>query len=115
MDLVSRANKYIEEKAPWGLAKDPAKKEELEGVMARLAHVVYASALFLSPILVEKSPIVYATLGLERGDYEDIERFGALNGKQINKGDVLFPRLDAEKENEAIVAMMNAPKEKAAA
>ena len=115
MDLVSRANKYIEEKAPWALAKDPAKKEELEGVMARLAHIVYASALFLSPILVEKSPIVYSTLGLEKGDYEDIEKFGALNGKLINKGDVLFPRLDAEKENAAIVEMMAAPKEKAAA
>ena len=83
--------------------------------MARLAHVVYSSALFLSPILVEKSPVVYGTLGLEEGNYEDIERFGALNGKTVNKGDVLFPRLDAEKETAAIVEMMNAPKEKAAA
>ena len=65
MALVSRANKYIEEKAPWALAKDPAKKAELEGVMARLAHVVYAAGLFLSPILVEKSPEVYRPFSVE--------------------------------------------------
>ncbi|MDY6392647.1 MAG: methionine--tRNA ligase [Bacilli bacterium] len=115
MELVSRANKYIEEKAPWALAKDPSKKEELEGVMARLAHVVYASALMLSPILVEKSALVYASLGVDSPNYEDIDKLGVLDLKQTVKGDILFPRLDAEKETEAIVEMMNGPKEKAAA
>ena len=115
MELVSRANKYIEEKAPWALAKDPAKKEELEGVMARLAHVVYASALMLSPILVEKCNEVYASLGVEEPSYEDITKLGVLSGKQTKKGDILFPRLDAEQEVAAIIEMMNGPKEKAAA
>ena len=115
MDLVSKANKYIEDKAPWALAKDPAKKAELEGVMARLAHVVYASGLFLSPILVEKCADVYRSLAVENPSYEDIERFGVLDGHVVVKGDVLFPRLDAEKEIAEIAALMAAPKEKAAA
>ncbi len=115
MDLISKANKYIEEKAPWGLAKDPAKLGELEGVMARLAHVVYAGALMLSPILVEKCAEVYATLGIEKPSYEEIESLGILTGNEVHKGEVLFPRLDTEKEIAAIVEMMNGPKEKAAA
>ena len=115
MELVSKANKYIEDKAPWGLAKDPAKAKELEGTMARLAHVVYASALMLSPILVEKCGEVYATLGVSSPSYDDVERFNVLEGNEIHKGDVLFPRLDAEKEIAAIVEMMNGPKEAVAA
>ena len=115
MELISRANKYIEEKAPWGLAKDEAKKEELKGVMARLAHVVYASALMLSPILVEKCNEVYSSLGVAAPNYDDIENLGVLNGNKVTKGNVLFPRLDTEAEIQAIVDMMAAPKEKAAA
>lgn len=115
MQLVSKANKYIEDKAPWALAKDPAKKGELEVVMARLAHVVYAAGLFLSPILVEKCHDVYASLAVENPSYEDIENFGVLAGKKVVKGDILFPRLDTEAEIKAIVEMMSAPQEKAAA
>lgn len=115
MDLVSRANKYIEEKAPWALAKDETKRAELEGVMARLAHVVYASALMLSPILVEKCKDVYASLGVKEPSYDDVDRLGCLNGNVMTKGEVLFPRLDADKEIEAIASMMAAPKEKTAA
>ena len=115
MELVSKANKYIEDKAPWALAKDPEKKGELEGVMARLAHVVYAAGLFLSPILVEKSKAVFASLAVDNPNYEDIDNLGVLNGKTVVKGDILFPRLDSEKEIAAIAEMMAAPKEKAAA
>ncbi|MBR3674718.1 MAG: methionine--tRNA ligase, partial [Bacilli bacterium] len=107
--------KYIEDKAPWALAKDPEKKGELEGVMARLAHVVYAAGLFLSPILVEKSKAVFASLAVDNPNYEDIDNLGVLNGKTVVKGDILFPRLDSEKEIAAIAEMMAAPKEKAAA
>ena len=115
MELVSRANKYIEEKAPWALAKDENKRAELEGVMARLAHVLYVAGLLLSPVLVEKSKEVFKSLSISEPKYEDIEAFGVLNGHDVVKGDVLFPRLDVEKEIAAIVEMMNGPKEKAAA
>ena len=115
MELVGRANKYIEEKAPWALAKDPSKEKELASVMSHLAQVLYAAGLMLSPIMVEKSPEIFASLGLEKGVYEEAAKFGCLDGKTVHKGAQLFPRLDSEKEIEAIKEMMAAPKEKAAA
>ena len=117
MNLVSRANKYIEENAPWALAKDPTKAKDLASVMAHLARVLHVAGMLMKPILIHKSDAIFDQLGLgqdERG-YETIRNQGALNGKIVNKGEQLFPRLDAEKEVEAIKEMMAAPKEKAAA
>ena len=117
MELVSRANKYIEETAPWALAKDPEKAKELASVMAHLAHVLYVAGRLLSPILVTKSDKLFVQLGLtpEEASYEDLKKFGKLNGHKVNKGEQLFPRLDAASEEAAIVEMMNGPKEKSAA
>ena len=117
MNVVSRANKYIEETAPWALAKDEAKKAELESVMAHLAAVLYYAGMLLSPIFVRKSPAIYASIGLseDKVSYDHILDFGYLDGLTVNKGEQLFPRLDALKEEAAIKEMMAAPKEKAAA
>ena len=117
MNLVSRANKYIEEKAPWALAKDPSKKEELESAMAHLAHVLYSAGMMMKPVLVHKSDAIFDALGCEQKEreYGNIERLGFLSGHKVVKGDQLFPRLDVEKEIQAIAEMMAAPKEKAAA
>ncbi|MDY5440812.1 MAG: methionine--tRNA ligase [Candidatus Enteromonas sp.] len=117
MNLVSRANKYIEENAPWALAKDPDKAENLASVMSHLAHVLFVAGMLLKPILVHKSDAIFAQLGLSEGEcaYEAIQDVHFLDGKVVCKGDQLFPRLDAAKETEAIKEMMAAPKEKAAA
>ncbi len=115
MNLVSRANKFIEEKAPWALAKDPSKVKELESTMAHLAHVLLVAGLLMKPILVHKSDKIFEALGFPEAKYEDALSFGILNGKKVNKGEQLFPRLDQEKEIKAIADMMAAPKEKAAA
>ncbi len=117
MNLVSRANKYIEEKAPWALAKDPAKKAELESTMAHLAHVLFSAGMMLKPVLVHKSEAIFDALGCLESDraYENIDKPGFLSERKVVKGEQLFPRLDVEKEIEAIAAMMAAPKEKAAA
>ncbi len=117
MNLISRANKYIEEKAPWALAKDPAKKEELESTMAHLAHVLYSAGMMLKPVLVHKSEAIFDALGCAKEErlYENISKLGFLSNHVVVKGDQLFPRLDTKTEIEAIAAMMAAPKEKAAA
>lgn len=117
MDLVSAANKYIEDNAPWALAKDEAKKEQLKSCMAHLAAVLFASGIMLKPILVTKADKIFDSLGIKEADrvYENASKFGLLNGLKTNKGEQLFPRLDADKEVEAIKMMMAAPKEKAAA
>ena len=117
MNLVSRANKYIEENAPWALAKDETKEKELRSVMAHLAHVLFVAGMLLKPILVHKSDAIFDQLGLgsDERHYDLVSDAHLLDGKVVHKGEQLFPRLDAEKEIEAIKVMMAAPKEKAAA
>ncbi|MDY2913042.1 MAG: methionine--tRNA ligase [Candidatus Enteromonas sp.] len=117
MNLVSRANKYIEENAPWALAKDPEKADNLASVMAHLAHVLFVAGMLMKPILVHKSDAIFTQLGLDPStlSYSSILDEHFLDSKTVNKGEQLFPRLDAVKENEAIKEMMAAPKEKAAA
>lgn len=117
MELVNAANKYIEDSAPWALAKDPAKKEELASCMSHLANVIFLSGTLLSPILVTKIPEMYDQLGVpvEMRNYEAATHFGSLGGVTVKKGNPLFPRLDVKTEVQFIVDLMNAPKEKAAA
>ena len=116
MNLVGRANKYIEETAPWALAKDDSKKEELASVMSHLARVLLIAGMLLKPIFVTKSSRIFTFLGYDKDPgYDVIRNPKELNGHKVVKGEALFPRLDAEKEKEAIVEMMNGPKEKAAA
>ncbi|MDD7618558.1 MAG: methionine--tRNA ligase [Bacillales bacterium] len=117
MNLVSRANKYIEENAPWALAKDETKEKELRSVMAHLAHVLFVAGMLLKPILVHKSDAIFDQLGLGNDErhYDLVSDVHLLDDKVVHKGEQLFPRLDAEKEIEAIKVMMAAPKEKAAA
>ena len=117
MALADRANKYIEENAPWALAKDPEKKENLESVMAHLAHVLFVVMMLLSPILVKKAPRALDFLGLteEERKYDNIHDVHYLDGKQTSKGEPLFPRLNMDDEVKAIAEMMAAPKEAAAA
>jgi len=117
MDLVSRANKYIEESAPWALAKDPSKAKELASVISHLANVIYAAGILLSPILVEKSEKIFDQLGVPAAirNYDSIAKFGILGKVKVNKGEQLFPRLDVKVETDYIAGLMAAPKEKAAA
>jgi methionyl-tRNA synthetase len=117
MELVSAANKYIEQSAPWALAKDPSKAKDLESCMAHLASVIYLAGELLSPILVTKSEKIFDQLGIPANlrNYESATHFASLAGLQIVKGDQLFPRLDEKAECAYIQALMAAPKEKAAA
>ncbi|NLN80091.1 MAG: class I tRNA ligase family protein, partial [Erysipelotrichia bacterium] len=107
-NLVSRANKYIEETSPWTLAKNIEKKAELASVMAHLTNVLFVLGILMQPILVESSNKLFAQLGI--GDdlrkYENIYKFGLIEGTQINKGEILFPRLEVEKETVFIRMLM---------
>ena len=117
MVLADRANKYIEENAPWALAKDPEKAANLASVMNHLARTIFVVGKLLSPILVEKSKALFNQVGLpeEKRVYDNVHDIHLVDGLHVNKGEPLFPRLDVEAEVKEIVAMMAAPKEKAAA
>jgi methionyl-tRNA synthetase len=97
--LIRRANKYIDEKTPWILAKDEAKKDELDTVMNHLAETLRIVSILIYPFMHTTSEKIRKQLGIE-GDiiWEDSEVFNMMNGEQVKKGEQIFPRLDVEKE-----------------
>ena len=102
--LVRRANKYIDEKAPWVLAKDDAKKDELDTVMHNLAEALRIISILIYPFMHTTSDKIRKQLGLWYADvvWEDVFTFDMMQGEQVKKGDAIFPRLDIEKELEEL-------------
>lgn len=110
--VVSRANKYIDETAPWILAKDAANRPRLASVLYNLLETVRICSLLLSPFMPETMPKVWEQIGAsgEALSYEKAGRFGVLSQTvMVKKGEVLFPRIDLEQEIEALNAIL-APK-----
>lgn len=95
--LVARANKYIDETAPWALNKDESRRDELASVMSHLANVLYIAGMLMKPILVHASEKLFDQLGLNSSqrEYGNVYKFGYVSNLKTNKGDPLFPRLDA--------------------
>ena len=112
MDIVYRANKYIDETMPWALAKDESKQKELASVMNHLATAIYTAAMLLKPVLVTASDKAFDQLGIEESlrEYSHIYKLDTLGGQKVNKGEPLFPRLDASIEVEYIQSLMNGNK-----
>lgn len=108
MNLISRANKYIDETTPWALAKDETKVEELKSVMSHLANVLYISGVLLQPVLTHAPKELFRQLGVPESlqNYESIRNFGVLGDVDVTKGNPLFPRLDAKVEVEFIASLM---------
>ena len=111
-DLVSRANKYIDETTPWVLAKE-GKTEELASVMNHLANAIFIAAKLYEPVLTKASPKAFDQLGLDENNrgYEKVYDFGSIGGTHVVKGEQLFPRLDAAVEVEFIQELMGIKKE----
>lgn len=112
--LVRRANKYIDEKAPWVLAKDEAKKAELDTVMHNLAEALRIISILIYPFMHTTSKEIRKQMGLWYSDvaWEDAFTFEMMAGEQVKKGNPIFPRLDIEKELEEL-AKLNPSKEPA--
>ena len=110
-ELVSRANKYIDETTPWVLSKE-GKTDDLASVMNHLAHAIFIAAKLYEPVLVQSSKKVYDQLGIPEEDrkYEKVYDFGSISGFKVVKGDQLFPRLDTEIEINFIQELMNGNK-----
>ncbi|MFD2170736.1 methionine--tRNA ligase [Tumebacillus lipolyticus] len=109
-DLISRTNKYIDETAPWVLAKEEGQKERLNTVLYNLAESLRFSSILVQPALTKAPANIWAQLGLTAGEatsWESLASFGNLpSGGKIEKGNPLFPRLDVAEETAAIQAMM---------
>lgn len=103
MTTVSRANKYIDETAPWILAKDPAKSARLAAVLYNLLDTIRICTALLSPFMPTMMPKALEQIGASDEDikYENLFKFGVLPANvTVKKGDVLFPRLDVNAEIE---------------
>ena len=93
-ELINRANKYVDETAPWTLAKDPANKELLASVMYHLAESIRVAAHLVAPYLVETAPKILEQLGINESLSIENLKFGAnLGGIKVSKGEALFKRL----------------------
>lgn len=108
--IISRTNKYIDETAPWVLAKDEAKRDELAAVMAHLAASLRVVAHLIQPFMMTTSNAIMEQLGLGANfDLENLALSGFPEGvKVVAKGTPIFPRLDMEAEIDYIKANMGA-------
>ena len=99
-EVIRMTNKYVEESAPWNLAKDETKKDYLANVMYVSFQSYYIITAYLQIFFVETPKKVFNRLGLSDSvPLEDAKKWGSLNaGIKIERGEALFKRYDIEKE-----------------
>ena len=113
--LVGRANKYIDEQAPWALAKDPAKEVQLRNVLYNLAESLRFLSVTLTPFLIHTPEKIWDQLGLESSEvrtvrWEEAVAWGGLKpGTAIRRGNPLFPRIEVQKEVPQVTETQKAP------
>ena len=111
-NIISRTNKYIDETAPWVLAKEDGDKEQLAAVMAHLAASLRVVAHLIQPFMMTTSNAIMEQLGLSGAfDLENL-KLSAFpeNVTVVSKGTPIFPRLDMDEEIAYIQSQMNAGK-----
>ncbi len=107
--VVSRANKYIDETAPWVLARDEAKKPRLARVMYNLLETIRITSGLLRPFMPATAEEILRRLGDPESGWDSLCKFGALPADvAVEQGAALFPRIDAEKELTALEAIEKA-------
>ena len=114
--VIRRANKYVDEKMPWVLAKDPERKAELEATMHGLAEALRIVSILIYPFMHTTTDKMREQLGFD-GEirWDDAYRFDLAGGQKTCKGPVLFPRIDIEKELAELDAIREANMAAAAA
>jgi len=96
--MLRRANKYIDETAPWTLAKSEETKERLETVIYNLLEVIRIGAVMLSSLMPATSEAIFAQIGTDVCDFDSMFKFGGLeSGKSVGESAVLFARIDEAK------------------
>ena len=117
--VVSRANKYIDETAPWVLGKDESKKTRLATVLYNLLETIRIVSTLLSNFMPTTMPKVWEQIGAAESDitYENAGKFGVLPADvTVHRGEIIFPRIDVDKEIEELNKIIGSnakPEEKA--
>lgn len=99
-EIIRMTNKYVEESAPWNLAKDETKKDYLANVMYISFQSYYIITAYLQIFFVETPKKVFNRLGLgDNVPLDNAKKWGSLNaGIKIERGEALFKRYDIEEE-----------------
>ena len=117
--VIGECNKYIDVTQPWILGKDPEKKDRLANVMLTLAECVRFAGVLIGPFMPSTPARIFEQLGVtDEGlkSWESLETFGLLpTGTKVCKGEALFPRIDVNKELEALSGGKEEKKEEKAA
>lgn len=109
LNIAKRSNKYIDETAPWTLAKDESKKNRLATVLYNLIESIRIIAVELTPFMPETSKAILTQINTDISDYDSIKTFGAIpDGSKVGVATPLFARIDVEKITEEIKAEMEA-------
>lgn len=112
--LISRTNKYIDETAPWVLAKDEANRARLAAVMYNLCEAIRIISILVSPFLPHTAPKIQAQLGAPADvlSWEQAGEWGLLpDGFSVQKGEIIFPRIDIARELAELEAQQKAARE----
>ncbi|MGN0447200.1 MAG: methionine--tRNA ligase [Acutalibacteraceae bacterium] len=98
IDLAKRCNKYIDETAPWTLAKNEADRERLGTVLYNLLEGIRFIAVLISPFMPETAKSILAQINCDKADYESLSAFGAIeSGNKVGTATPLFARIDKDK------------------
>ncbi|AOY75485.1 methionine--tRNA ligase [Clostridium formicaceticum] len=104
--VIRRVNKYIDETTPWILAKEASNKENLGTVLYNLADSLRIISILIKPFMEATTTKIWAQLGIDKEQctsWEDAAVFGKIPvGTQVKRGEILFPRLEIEKEVEEL-------------
>lgn len=109
--VIDRANKYIDENAPWILAKNEETKPRLARVLYNLLEVIRICNILLTPFMPQTVVEIAKQIGSDRNDWADAKEWGLLSPEaQVTKGQNLFPRIDLKKELGELAAIEEARK-----
>ena len=107
--VISRANKYIDENAPWVLAKDEAKKARLARVMYNLLETVRICGALVEPVMPDTTKKIMERIGAAEYGWDSLATFGVLAADTtVTAGEALFPRIDMAKELAELEAIQEA-------
>jgi len=107
--VISRANKYIDETAPWILARDDNNRARLATVLYNLLDTIRITTTLLSPVMPFTTPEIWRQIGAADADvlWNMSDKAGILKPcVTVQKGDVLFPRIDLDKEIDELNAVL---------
>lgn len=102
-DLIGKGNKYVDETAPWSLAKNPEEKDHLDAFFYTVAEVLRIVATLIAPAMPKTAPKIYEQIGLTKEyqtDLEGIRQFGGLPEEVtiLEKFEPIFPRIEMKEE-----------------